>query len=175
MIGWLTKSVVRGLTEGVDDIAKTLLGSQQDRDRQAADHQANVMDAYAAEFNQRSNRTWWDSFVDGINRLVRPVFTFGLLALFLYCVIDPAGFSLSMQALALMPEWGWGVAMLVLGFWFGGRFVEGMIGKAKAPNPEAVKQIMELQRDMKADQEPPVFESQSTADDTDDIKARLGR
>lgn len=88
------------------------------------DEQKGVQKAFAAEWAPRGNRTWFDSAVDGINRLVRPTFSFGVVGLFVFCIQSPAEFGAAMAALALMPTYGWALMLTVTGFWFGGRFLE---------------------------------------------------
>ena len=47
---------------------------------------------FAAEFQAREGRTWWDSLVDGLNRLPRPLITLGILAFFVLAPLEPVRF-----------------------------------------------------------------------------------
>ena len=76
--------------------------------------------SHAAEFQYgRGGR--FDSLVNGLNRLPRPLLALGTLALFIYAMSDPNGFALRMQALAYVPEPLWWLLGAVVAFYFGAR------------------------------------------------------
>lgn len=107
------------------------------------DEQKAVLDeakAEAAAQGTMLHRTWFDSLVDGINRLVRPTFTFGIIALVVYCIQDPIDFSAAMTAMTLVPTWLAAIIATVVGFWFGGRLLTD-INFSAAPSIERVKQV----------------------------------
>ena len=62
-----------------------------------------------------------DGLVDGLNRLVRPVITFGLLGILPAVVIWPEGAAVAFAALALLPAGYWALVTVIIGFYFGGR------------------------------------------------------
>ncbi|MDN5568292.1 MAG: holin family protein [Paracoccus sp. (in: a-proteobacteria)] len=64
---------------------------------------------------------WFDGFVNGLNRMPRPLLALGTMALFIYSMTDPAGFSLRMQGLQLVPEPLWWLLGAIVGFYFGAR------------------------------------------------------
>ena len=64
---------------------------------------------------------WFDSFVNGMNRLPRPGMTIGVLGLFVYAMVDPGGFSLRMEGLNLVPEPLWWLLGAIVSFYFGAR------------------------------------------------------
>ncbi len=76
---------------------------------------------FAAEFQSRDGRTFWDSFVDGLNRLPRPAITLGVLGLFVLAPLDPARFLELAKAYELMPDGFWALLSLIVAFYFGGR------------------------------------------------------
>ncbi|TVP72439.1 MAG: methionine synthase I [Rhodobacteraceae bacterium] len=76
--------------------------------------------SHAAEF-QYGRGGWFDSFVNGLNRLPRPLLALGTLALFGYAMSDPAGFAIRMQALGHVPEPLWWLLGAVVAFYFGAR------------------------------------------------------
>ena len=131
---------------GANKIAKTIFGSKEGRD--TAGHTENMafLQGVANQMMPRTNRTWWDSLVDGINRLVRPIFTFGTIYVFYYCVRDPEGFSISMVALGLMPEQGWWFLFTILGFWFGGKFIGKDMKSPKPLNPDAITRVIKAKK-----------------------------
>lgn len=79
-----------------------------------------ALGAAGAEFAQvRSG--WFDGFVNGLNRLPRPMLALGTLGLFVYAMAEPAGFALRMEGLALVPEPLWWLLGAVVSFYFGAR------------------------------------------------------
>ena len=65
--------------------------------------------------------SWFDSFVNGLNRLPRPLLALGTMALFIYAMAEPAGFGLRMQGLQQVPEPLWWLLGAIVGFYFGAR------------------------------------------------------
>jgi Holin of 3TMs, for gene-transfer release len=76
---------------------------------------------FAAEFHGRERRTWWDSLVDGLNRLPRPLITFGVLAFFVLAPLEPARFLEIAKVYQLMPDGFWALLSVIVAFYFGGR------------------------------------------------------
>lgn len=73
-----------------------------------------------AEFAQVPGN-WWDSLMNGLNRLPRPLLTLSTIGLFGYAMVDPPGFSLRMEGLALVPEPLWWLMGAIVSFYFGAR------------------------------------------------------
>ncbi|MBL4808116.1 MAG: holin family protein [Rhodobacteraceae bacterium] len=73
-----------------------------------------------AEF-QHAREGWFDRFIDGVNRLPRPMLALSTIALFAYAMHDPVGFSERMQGLAYVPEPLWWLMGAVVSFYFGAR------------------------------------------------------
>ncbi|WP_299840172.1 holin family protein [uncultured Paracoccus sp.] len=63
----------------------------------------------------------FNRFVDGLNRMPRPLMTLGVIGLFAYAMIEPIGFSARMQGLALVPEPLWWLLGAIVSFYFGAR------------------------------------------------------
>ena len=76
---------------------------------------------FSTEFHKRQNRTWWDSLVDGLNRLPRPMITIVVLSFFILAPIDPERFLLIAKSYELMPPGYWALLSVIIGFYFGGR------------------------------------------------------
>lgn len=153
MMGWLVKLLGGGLIESVGGLVKTMFGDRSARDQQAADDQASLRAQFAAEFQGPERTGLWNSLVDGLNRLVRPAFTFGVIGLFVWCVVDPVAFAASVQALALVPEPMWIIMGSIVVFWFGGKTLEGM--KAPSIKPDAVKAVLDGMQATRALAPPP--------------------
>lgn len=64
---------------------------------------------------------WFDRFVNGLNRLPRPMLALGTLGLFAYAMADPEGFSRRMVGLNQVPEPLWWLLAAIVGFYFGAR------------------------------------------------------
>lgn len=76
--------------------------------------------SHTAEF-AHGRAGWFDAFVNGLNRLPRPLLALGTLALFVYAMADPEGFGLRMRGLAEVPEPLWWLLGAVVAFYFGAR------------------------------------------------------
>jgi hypothetical protein len=46
------------------------------------------------------------------------------VALFIWACVDPVEFTMTVQALGVIPELLWYIMMTIIGFWFGGRILE---------------------------------------------------
>lgn len=76
--------------------------------------------SHTAEFaHARMGR--FDCFVNGLNRLPRPLLALGTLALFVYAMAEPEGFARRMRGLAEVPEPLWWLLGAVVAFYFGAR------------------------------------------------------
>ena len=95
--------------------------------------------SHAAEFRY-GRGGWFDSMVNGLNRLPRPLLALGTLGLFGYAMGDPDGFALRMQALGHVPEPLWWLLGAVVAFYFGARESHHLrvtkLPKAPIPDPD---------------------------------------
>lgn len=105
------------------------------------DAYAAAHSSHAAEFaHTRAGR--FDAFVNGLNRLPRPLLALGTLGLFVYAMADPPGFAYRMQGLATVPEPLWWLLGAVVAFYFGAREAHHLrghrpVGPAAVPAPRA--------------------------------------
>lgn len=104
----------------IREVAEVFVPNAEAGAQRAASFDASVVQQFASEFRQ--NRTLFDSFVDAINRLPRPIFAFGVIGLFVMAVISPSEFQRVMEALAAVPDPLWMVMGIVITFFFGGRY-----------------------------------------------------
>jgi hypothetical protein len=79
------------------------------------------LEQFAAEFKSKRTSTSWDSFVDGLNRLPRPLITLGILGLFVLAPADPIRFLEIARAYQIMPDGFWALLSIIIAFYFGGR------------------------------------------------------
>ncbi|ETD88449.1 holin family protein [Rhodobacter capsulatus] len=90
---------------------------------------------HGAEF-QHARPGFFDRFVNGLNRLPRPMLALGTLGLFVYAMIDPTGFETRMVGLNAVPEPLWWLLGAIVGFYFGAReFHYNRIRSTPAPVP----------------------------------------
>ncbi|MCG8345102.1 MAG: holin family protein [Chlorobiales bacterium] len=113
----------------IGDLYRIVFGSELKRDEYQADARNSVYQQFANEFGH--GQTWWDSFIDGINRLPRPFMTFGTIYLFWLCWTDPVAFVEGAQALQAMPKEGWYILGAIVTFWFAAKLPKDF-GKYKA-------------------------------------------
>lgn len=131
MIGRAIASSVEGVGNAVSNVVGTIWGNRSEKDAAIHDEQMAVLGQFAAEFAQRPPKTWWDSFVDGLNRLPRPLITFGVVGLFVWAGWDPITFTETMEALGFVPDELWIILLTIITFWFGGRLLAQDLRKPK--------------------------------------------
>lgn len=107
-----------------------------------ANHDAYIaaLDEHGAEF-QYVRPGWFDRFVNGLNRMPRPMLAIGTLGLFVYAMIDPVSFSERMVGLGYVPDPLWWLLGAIVSFYFGAREahyfrVKGARGQMKRPSTE---------------------------------------
>jgi cell wall hydrolase len=125
-LAWLTSGLVEGVGKATTGVVKTIWGDRSEKDTALAAEQMAVVAQYATEFAVRPQRTFWDSFIDGMNRIIRPSLAISVQAAFVWAVIDPVSFAESMQALQIVPEQLWYLWGGIISFYFGGRILETM-------------------------------------------------
>ena len=81
---------------------------------------ARAMAQLTGEFASQP-RGSFDGLMNGMNRMPRPLLTLGTIGLFVYAMIEPAGFGLRMQNLNLVPEPLWWLLGAIISFYFGAR------------------------------------------------------
>lgn len=84
------------------------------------DARTGAVAQFGAEFAAPC-RGGFDRFIDGLNRLPRPMLALGTLGLFAAAMIDPVWFAARMQGLALVPEPLWWLMGAIVSFYFGAR------------------------------------------------------
>jgi hypothetical protein len=110
------------------------------------DLDAAVMSQFAAEFSQ-PRKGWFDQLVDGLNRLPRPLMTFGVFVILMLPVYDIVLATEVFTAWSIIPGPVWAVFGVIVTFFFGGRmqtqdidFSRGMAGAAVAL-PQVLEQL----------------------------------
>jgi hypothetical protein len=111
---------VATLGQAARDVAEVFTPNATRGMELAAQTRQAALVQHGAEFVHAPD-TWFDVFVNGLNRLPRPFLALGTLALFAYAMADPSGFSLRMQGLGTVPEPLWWLLGAVVAFYFGAR------------------------------------------------------
>lgn len=141
---------VTQIANGVKAVAGVFSPNAEASDKRDASYNTAALAQYAAEFHARQNRTWFDSLVDGLNRLVRPVTTIGVLCVIPATIIYPEQTSVAFAALALLPAGYWAIVGVIVSFYYGGRMqiksqeFEKSITNAVARAPQVIKNIEKL-------------------------------
>lgn len=124
MLGSLVSGGLGSILGGANNLAKTVFGDKAAKEAAIHEEQMQIQKGYQAEFLAPEKHGWFNQLVDGANRLVRPLFTYGIVALFIWACVDPVEFTMTVQALGVIPELLWYIMMTIIGFWFGGRLLE---------------------------------------------------
>jgi len=111
---------IRQVGEAVGGVAEVFAGNRAERDADDSRQALATVAQFGAEFAQYPAGRW-DGFVNGLNRLPRPLLALGTLGLFAYAMTAPAGFSTRMQGLQLVPEPLWWLLGAIVSFYFGAR------------------------------------------------------
>lgn len=120
---------------------------------------------FAAEFHARSSRTWWDSFIDGLNRLPRPLLTLAVIGFFILAPLDPERFLLVAKAYEVIPTGYWGLLSVIVGFYFGGRMqLKQAEMKLSSDHVKAAKELVNMRQAFKESRD---IENQKTDMDYD--------
>lgn len=143
-------SAISGIFRGIGGIVGRVFGSKEQRDKDASEEIQLSKEIMLEEYRASANRKdFFTVFVDGLNRLVRPTFSYATIAFFVWVVIDPVQFTVSMQALALVPDFMYGIFLTIVGFWFGGRIVEKYAErKMQIPTDSQLNQVLQNQKEI---------------------------
>jgi hypothetical protein len=117
----LQRLLTGGGLVGVKDLVEVFTANAEAASQRGDDLQADVLRQFAAEFHQRSNRTRWDSFVDGLNRLPRPLLALAVPSPLVLTPLYPLRMGEAYTAWALIPSWYGYLIVTVISFFFIGR------------------------------------------------------
>lgn len=151
-MSWL--SLITGLFRPAKDLIEVFKpDAEQEAQRQHVERMAlnqedlASLQQFAAEFHDRVGRTWWDSLIDGLNRLPRPLITLGILAFFVLAPLQPERFLEIAQAYQIMPDGFWALLGVIIAFYFGGRMqLKGQDMAVKGGALALARDLMRLRR-----------------------------
>jgi hypothetical protein len=130
----------RQVGAAVGGVAEVFVGNRAARDAAASAQYLAAVGAYGAEFAAVGSGRF-DRFVNGLNRLPRPMLALGTLGLFVYAMAEPIGFSTRMQGLGTVPEPLWWLLGAIVSFYFGARELHHRRSWAPVPTPTAAAPI----------------------------------
>lgn len=111
---------VFGLGKAVKEVAEVFVPNKTaNAEYEHLEHKASV-EQYGAEF-ERARGGMFNNFVDGLNRLPRPVFALSTVGLFAFSMVNPEAFSQRMVGLDAVPRELWWLLGAVVSFYFGAR------------------------------------------------------
>ncbi len=120
LIGRLLGGGIASVGGAVVDVAETFRpNATKQMELQHEAYQA-ALEAHSTEF-QYGRVGLFDSVMNGLNRMPRPMLALGTLGLFVYAMIDPVAFAERMQGLAFVPEPLWWLLGAIVSFYFGAR------------------------------------------------------
>ena len=120
LISGMLKGGVTGVAEAAVDVAEVFRPNATRQMELGHEAYQAALSQHGTEF-QYGRSGWFDSFINGLNRLPRPMLALGTLGLFVYAMVDPIAFAARMQGLAYVPEPLWWLLGAIVGFYFGAR------------------------------------------------------
>lgn len=146
-----------GILKGGQGVAEVFVENKENKGKRK--HEETMADIgrdlaslqqFSTEFHQREKRTWWDSFVDGLNRLPRPLLTIGVLSFFVLAPLNPTKFLEIAKAYELMPPGYWALVSVIIGFYFGGRMqLKAQDMAVKKDAVKAAKDLIQMKKEFR--------------------------
>lgn len=163
MFGWIARGVgkaaggvITSIGDSVNKNYRTIVGDKAEAETHIHAEQMATLAQFTAEFASRAPKTKWDSFVDGLNRLVRPIITFWILSLFFWPYFHIQSFNQYMISLNFVPDEIWTLFLAITIFWFGGRALSQDLRKPKLTEEQKKEVIKTIEK-----QEEKILEARS--------------
>lgn len=149
MIGQLLASLFGGGKNVITETVEVFRPNAENEAARTAAFQQAALAQLAAEFGYE-RKGWYDRFIDGLNRLPRPMMALGVIALFVSAMFQPIWFSERMVGLQLVPEQLWWLLGAIVTFYFGARSqikqqdFQKSVASTLARVPNVVESLQEL-------------------------------
>ena len=145
------------ILKGGKDVAEVFTENKENKGQRKHEEQLADVDRdlaslnqFTKEFHDREKRTWWDSFVDGLNRLPRPLLTIAVISFFFLAPFDPERFLLIAKSYELMPPGYWALLSVIIGFYFGGRMqLKSQDFAIKKDAVKAAKELVQMKKEFR--------------------------
>ncbi|MEM7295815.1 MAG: 3TM-type holin [Pseudomonadota bacterium] len=150
LLKWLFGGGARQVGSVVEQVGGVFRPNAEAAAARAHAYDNAALSQYAAEFHPRQSRTWFDSLVDGLNRLARPVITASVLGIIPAVMLWPEKAAIAFASLALLPTGYWALVSIIIGFYYGGRMqikaqdFERSVSEAVARAPAVIENIQRL-------------------------------
>ncbi|WP_439104973.1 holin family protein [Celeribacter marinus] len=105
----------------VRETAEIFLENRENSGARDAEFRSSALEQFAREF-ALERKGGFDRFMDGLNRVPRPLMAFGTIGLCVAAMVDPVWFAARMQGIALVPEPLWWLFGAIVSFYFGARY-----------------------------------------------------
>ena len=149
MIRTILATLFGGGRNAATEIIETFRPNAERSAQRAADAQTAAMAQFAAEFAQPRGGLF-DRFVDGLNRLPRPIMALGTIGFFGLLVHDPIAFASRMQPLELVPAELWWLIGAVVSFYFGARELQKFRERGPRLSAEDVTGVIDKMKQIEA-------------------------
>lgn len=116
-MGWLNFIFGNGKNI-VKETVEVFRPNAEAADQRSASQAHQAMEQFSDEFGKPG---LLNGLADGLNRLGRPVITYGVIGLFISAMWDPIWFAARMQGLILVPDQLWLIFGAIVSFFFGAR------------------------------------------------------
>lgn len=110
----------QGIGSAVETVAEVFTVNKTKEELAVRAQAMASLGQYGAEFSN-ANTGWFGNFINGINRLPRPLMALGTVGLFVFAMANPTDFATRMQGLAYVPDPLWWLLGAVVSFYFGAR------------------------------------------------------
>jgi len=150
LMRWLFGGGAKQVGNVVEQVGGVFRPNAEANAARTHEYRSGALAQYAAEFHTRNNRTWFDSLVDGLNRLARPIITVSVLGIIPAVMLWPEEAAVAFAALALLPAGYWALVSIIIGFYYGGRMqikaqdFEKSVADAVARAPEVIENMKRL-------------------------------
>lgn len=121
LVNGVVGALMGGAPNVIRDAAEVFRVNAEESDKRNYELQRAVLEEFAHEFSQ-PRRTIFDTVIDGMNRLPRPLMALGTIGLASSAMVDPVWFASRMQGIALVPEPLWWLIGAIISFYFGARY-----------------------------------------------------
>ncbi|MBA1148265.1 hypothetical protein H0Z60_14510, partial [Ectothiorhodospiraceae bacterium WFHF3C12] len=151
-------SWISGILKPAKDLTEVFVENREGRAKRKheetladSDLNAAVLNQFAQEFAARERRTWWDSVVDGLNRLPRPLIALSLVGFFAAAPFFPERIIQVSRAYEVIPPGFWALLSIVIGFYFGGRMqLKAQDFRMKGRALEAARELTQIREEFRS-------------------------
>ncbi|GHA40981.1 hypothetical protein GCM10008927_01560 [Amylibacter ulvae] len=119
---------VERVGRSAENITEVFVPNKTEKQKQEYQKYRASLDQYAQEF-ALAPLGFFNSFVNGLNRLPRPMLAFGTMGLFVFAMVDPSAFTLRMVGLNQVPEPLWWLLGAIVSFYFGAQEMHHFRGR----------------------------------------------